>query len=99
VSKKTAATPRRGNRQKQVVFNLSASPLGEADDDDYNSKEDLDYEFDADLGDVTLNTEGLSLTSNESAIDSIRRHEISSEEESDDKVSRLSVPCLESQAQ
>jgi hypothetical protein len=61
--KTAAATPRRGNRKKTVVFNLSPLPLEEADDDDYNSEEDIDYEFDAELDDITLNTEGLSLAS------------------------------------
>jgi hypothetical protein len=31
-------------------------PLEEADDDDYNSKEDLDYDFDTELDDIRLNT-------------------------------------------
>jgi hypothetical protein len=106
--KTAAATPRRGSRKKAVIFNLSPPPLEEADaDDDYDSEEDIDYEFDAELDDITLNTEGLSLTSKESAIDSIRRHgkisdnfekEDSSEEESDDQISCLSIPRVESQA-
>jgi hypothetical protein len=105
--RKTAeATPRQGKSKKTVVFNLSPPSLEEADaDDDYNSEEDIDYEFDAELVNITLNTEGLSLTSNESAIDSIRRNgkildsfdkENSSEEESDDHISCLSVPRVES---
>jgi hypothetical protein len=106
---KTAeATPRSGNRNKKVVFNLSPPPLEEAaDDNDYNSEENIDYQFDAELDDITLKTEGLSLTSKESAIDSICHHskitdsfdkEDSSEEESDDQISCLSVPRVESQA-
>jgi hypothetical protein len=104
-----AAIPRQGNRKKTVVFNLSPPPLEEAAaaDNDYNSKEDIDYEFDAELEDITLNTEGLSLTFKESASNSIRRHgkisdsfdkEDSSEEESDDQISCISVPHVESQA-
>jgi hypothetical protein len=105
--KTAAATPRRGNIKKAVIFNLSPPPLEEADaDDNHDSEEDIDYEFDAELEDIALNTEGLSLTSKESAIDSIRRHgkisdsfdkEDSSEEESDDQISCLSVPRVESQ--
>jgi hypothetical protein len=106
--RKTAETPSRGNRKKQVDFNLSPSPLEEAAEGDYNSKEDLDYKFDVDLDDITLNTEGLSLISKESSIDIIPRHgkildrfqqEDSSEEESDEEVLCLYVPRLKSQAQ
>jgi hypothetical protein len=105
--RKTAETPRRGSRKKQAVFNLSPPSLEAAAAAYYNSEEDMDYEFDADLDDTTLNTEGLSLTSKELAIYSICRHrkiwdsfvkEDSSEEESDDHVSCLSVPHVESQA-
>jgi hypothetical protein len=108
--RKTAvATPRRSNSKKIVVLNLSPPLLEEAadDDDDYNIEADINYELDAELDDITLNTEGLSLTSKELAIDSIRRHgkisdsfdkEDSSEEESDDQILCLSVPRVESQA-
>jgi hypothetical protein len=106
--KTAAATPRRGNRKKAVISTLSPPPLEEADaNDDYDSEEDIDYESDAELDNITLNTDGSSLTSKESAIDSIRRHgkisdsfdkEHSSEEESDDHISCLSVPRVESQA-
>jgi hypothetical protein len=106
--KTAASTPRQGNRNKKVVFNLLPPPLEEAADSaDYNSEEDINYEFDAELDDITMSTEDLSLTSKESEIDSIRRHgkisdsfdkEDSSEEESDDQISCLSVPRVEYQA-
>jgi hypothetical protein len=70
----TVATPRRGNRKKQVFFNLTPPPLEVANDDEYNGEEDPDYEFDANIDEITLNTEGVLLVSKESAIDSIRRH-------------------------
>jgi hypothetical protein len=63
--KTAAATPRWNNRKKSVVFNLLPPPLEEANDKDYNSEEDIDYEFDSELDDITLNTEVLSLTSKE----------------------------------
>jgi hypothetical protein len=105
--KTAAATPRRGSRNKTVVFNLSPPPLEEANDDDYNIEEYIDYELDAELDGIILKTDDLYLTSKELAIDSIRRHgkisesfdkEDSSEEESDDQISCLSVPRVESQA-
>jgi hypothetical protein len=100
--KTAAAPPRRDDRKKTVVLNLSPPPLEEADDDNYNSVEDIDYEFNAELDNITLNTEVLSLTSKESAIDSIRRQgkildsfdkEDSSEKESDNQILCLSVPA------
>jgi hypothetical protein len=105
--KTSAATLRQGKRKKIVVFNLSPLLLEEAADDDYNTEEGIDYELYAELDNITLNTEGLSLTSKESAIDSIYHHgkisdsfdkEDSSEEENDDQISCLSVPRVKSQA-
>jgi hypothetical protein len=106
---KSVATPRRGNRKKQVLFNLSPPPLEDANDNDaYNIEEDPDYELDADLDDIALKTEDVSLISKESAIDSICRHgkisnsfeqEVASEEGSDDEVLCISVPRLKSKAQ
>jgi hypothetical protein len=68
----------------------------------------MDYDFDAYLDDITLNTDGLSLTSNVPAINSIHRHqkilysfeqEGSSEEESDDEVLCLYVTRVEPNTQ
>jgi hypothetical protein len=62
------------HQQKKIVFNLLLPPFEEAADDDCNIEEDLDYEFDTYLDDITINPDRLSLISKESAIDSIYHH-------------------------